>query len=244
MPASSSSSMSSQRLAWRQPGALVWASSSTRATPDGGPAPRRRRAPRASPRGARRRGAARPRGRRPARAVYGPAVRLDEADHDVGAALGPAVGPRRAWRRSCRRRGRRRGRSAAGHGSRPSSSSGGHRVTGQQAGSARFSARTLTRGSPRNPSGRPLVCSSHQRAAPRRPAGPGPRRPAATWQRGVRRRDVGVEPAAARGERVGGTGAPAAWGLARGPRRRASASAVARSAADGPRLLPPLVQPA
>lgn len=112
MPAASSSSTSCQRLVLREPGTLVWASSSTRATwglrastastsisvktAPGTPAPCAPSAPgrAASPRCAAGRGAP----RRPPRSPY-------PAPH--------AGAPRRAWRRSCRRPVPHRGRSEA-----------------------------------------------------------------------------------------------------------------------------------
>ena len=114
MPASSSSSTSCQRLSLREPGHV-----GVRQLVD----QRDLRAPgehrvdvhlgEASCRGGRasRRGTT----SRPSSMLGGvrPAVRLDEPDDDVGAALERGGGPRRAWRRSCRRRARRRGRPAA-----------------------------------------------------------------------------------------------------------------------------------
>ena len=91
IPASSSSSMSCQRLAFRLPGTLVWASSSTRTTSG-------RRASTASTSISLERA---PRGRRcsarddlqPSEQLLGvlAAVGLDEADDDVGAPLEAAV---------------------------------------------------------------------------------------------------------------------------------------------------------
>ena len=49
----------------------------------------------------------------------GAAVRLDEADDDVGARPPCAGGPRGAWRRSCRRRAPCRGRCGAGRAAAP-----------------------------------------------------------------------------------------------------------------------------
>ena len=113
MPAASSSSTSCQRLALRDPGTLVWASSSTsdhgRAAGQHGvdvhllergaavarpPGAGRPRGPGAGPRSSAGRGSRRSRRRRRCRARGG-------------------ASPRRAWRRSCRRPARRRGRCAS-----------------------------------------------------------------------------------------------------------------------------------
>ena len=88
MPASSSSSTSCHRFSLRQPGTLVWASSSTSATLGlPGQDRRRRPSPRTSCRGSSivRRGTT---SRSPiCAAVLRATVGLDEADDDVGAAL-------------------------------------------------------------------------------------------------------------------------------------------------------------
>ena len=88
MPASSSSSTSCQRFSWRLPGTLVWASSSTSATAGSAGEDRvdvhllERRC-----RGSRRCAAGHDLEVAELRLRLGPAVGLDEADDDVGAAL-------------------------------------------------------------------------------------------------------------------------------------------------------------
>ena len=224
MPASSSSSTSCQRFSCRLPGMFVWASSSTSATaglrastasrsissnvvpavvqPRAAAPPRARRAAR---RCARARGSRRTRRRRRCRGSAG-------------------VGPRRAWRRSCPPRGPSQvdPQTPTAHAPilRPRVSP----VTLPRA-RARGSARARsTRGSPRNPSVRPCVWSSTRRwtsaaLEPARPGDPG------DLEVGVRRADVGIEPGAAGGDRVGGD--PRS-GRRRSPSRRGRAASCDR----------------
>ena len=178
MPASSSSSMSCQRLALREPGTLVWASSSTSATSG-------LRARTASTSISVKVGAAV--GHRPARddlqvrraarrCGRGRGSRRSRRPRRCRARRGGA--PRRASRRSCRRPGRPRGRSAA---ARASSSlrSGplGAAVRsavgpGTARSRARLSSSTLTAGSPMKPRARPVGVLVDQLLAPGRRAMP------------------------------------------------------------------------
>ena len=210
MPASSSSATSSQRLAWRLPGALVWASSSTSSS--AGPAGQRRvEVELLEQSGRDRRSARRGRtGRSPICAAgLGAAMGFDEAGDDVHALACGGAGPGRASRRFCRRRGRRRGRSSAARAaplppasaaSRASgsgrSASAGHlprRYDDFAASSARLSPSTFTRLSPMKPSRRALRMRGRRARAT---SASGRCRAAATrghLPRRVLRRDVGVE---------------------------------------------------
>ncbi len=219
MPASSSSSTSCQRLGWRQPGALVCASSSTSSS-----AGRRaraasrsnscQRAPRCSTALARQQ-------LEPLEQRLGLAapVRLDHADHDIDALRARSRRASAASRRSCRRPARRRRRSSACRAAplpRPrhlreqgigigavGSSDIIASVTCAASSSARFSRSTFTRGSPRMPShGRrgTAARSAHRdllrRAVPQA---------AATRARLIvrsRQRDVRIETAAGGGHQI------------------------------------------
>ena len=224
MPASSSSSTSCHRLAFCCPGVLVWASSSTSTTSG-------RRASTAStsssanclPRyvdEARRdqldaveqlgglacgRGFPRPRRRRRCRARAGGA-------------------PRRASRRSCRRPAPRPGRCAAHprlavlRDAARVLDSPAHHPPGYCWSSARLSSSTLTAGSPMKPRSRPSVWAAMTVAdlIGADAAGLGD---AVDLQVGVGGGDVGVQPAAAGGHRVGGH-----RGVGRAPRRGSARS--------------------
>ena len=196
MPAASSSSMSCQRFSFRDPGTLVCASSSTRATCG-------RRARTASTsisvkdgtavgELAPRRHLQAGRAGRPCAGVHvsrrSRRRRRCRARHDGD--------PRRASRRSCRPRVRPRGRPVASRG-RP------HRQRPAAASSARLSSSTLTRGSPRKPEDPALGVLGHQgsdlgHVEAALPGHPG------DLLLGVRRADVRVEPRAAGQQRVRG----------------------------------------
>ena len=141
-----------------------------------------------------------------------PPVRLDEADHEVRAARRAGGAPPRASGRSCRRRAPCRGRRAAGRGrrrprrgrARASRRPSGRTSNASRSGSSsrssrsspsrsRLSSRTLTRGSPRNPSSGCSVCRA---TTARTSASVMPRAAAtrATWYSAAGRADVRVEP--------------------------------------------------
>ena len=201
IPASSSSSTSCQRFSLREPGTLVCASSSTSATARAsGRAPRRRPSPRTSlPRYV----------DRPARddlevadllRGVGPAVGLDEADDDVGAALVGAAalvehreGLADAGRRTEVDRGASRGAMREEPTGQPSP------MAGRARGSARSTFTPLLTEEAERPAVGVVV---DERAAPRPTERPRSSATRACLQPGVGDRDVRVEPRARRGHRV------------------------------------------
>ncbi len=220
MPASSSSSTSCQRLALREPGALVWASSSTSADlglagqhARRGPARRARWPPTRPP-------------RHDLEAVeqlggLRPAVRLDEADDDVGAAVEAAAGLAEHREGLAHARAPRRGRCAA-HPVVVIRVLAVTVVTPSRCVCARrrFSSVTLTVGSPRKPRIRPVGRLRDQLLHPvdRQPGHP---RHPGDLQLRVGRADVRVEARRRRGHRVRRHRAPG-----RRPRGRRSAPAA------------------
>ena len=240
MPASSSSSTSCHRFAWREPAALVWASSSTRTT-SGWRASTASRSISSSP-GCAADGPPR-HDLEPVEELGGlrAAVRLDEPDHDVGAALlaaaglaehgvgladarrHPEVDAQLAPPGHVRHGAPSRGAAESQEGDTPDVGlqQCHPAATGARAAAtARFSSVTFTVGSPRKPRIRPdVACATRLRTCVLRQAGhPGhPRH----LQRGVGRADVRVE-AGARGRHRVRRARP------RGPHPRGSAIAARR----------------
>ena len=196
IPASSSSSTSCQRFSFRDPGTFVCASSSTSATSglrariastsiSSNVVPRysivRRGTTSRSPICA---------------AGLLATVGLDDADDDVRAAV--AAPPPLAEHRERLADARRRAEVDAEGAARPCALVD---PIQRSASSARLSARTLTRGSPMNPSVRSCVCSSTS-SSTRASSSPRARATRGAWSLRVGGRDVRVEPRARRGHGV------------------------------------------
>ena len=193
MPARRISSTSAARLACRLPGTLVWASSSTSTTAGA-------RAMIAS--------VSISVNSTPRWPTVAPRHDLEALEPGLGvrAPVGldvrrprrrcraPAAGaPRRASRRSCRRRARRRGRpwQPAAPRRAPSGPIHGTQSRRGRRRTARLSASTSTRGSPRKPRSRPSVCSVDERRYLRPRRGRSPGRRAAPAARRTRARCAG-----------------------------------------------------